>query len=145
MLILKIVLFVVHLKFSFDWAACILSGNSILTGNVSVLFLGSCVLKNESGAEIIRFCTDNLGQVQLWFRAVENNSCFKVRCIHILIHLVVQQKLTQHCKAIIFQLKNKSKKQPLLSILKERPRMEDDIYHLTLTQLLVVSQSFMIV
>ena len=27
-----------------------------------------------------------------------------------LIHFVVQQKLTQHCKAVILQLKNKNKK-----------------------------------
>ena len=28
-----------------------------------------------------------------------------------LIHIVVQQKVTQHCKAILLQLKNKLKKQ----------------------------------
>ena len=50
-----------------------------------------------------------------------------------LIRFVVQQKLTQHCKAIIFQLKNKSKKQSPLSILKEWPHMENEIYHLTPT------------
>ena len=61
------------------------------------------------------------------------------------IQLVMQQKLTQHCKPIIFQLQNKSKEQPPLSILKEQLHVEDEIYHLTPTQLLVVSQSFMIV
>ena len=29
-----------------------------------------------------------------------------------LIHIVVQQKLTQHCKAIIFQLKKELRKNP---------------------------------
>ena len=45
------------------------------------------------------------GTSPILVQAIENNSCLKVRCIHILIHLVVQQKLIQHCKAIIFQLK----------------------------------------
>ena len=48
------------------------------------------------------------GELEGWAKGVGGRSEREGTCVYLkLIHLVVRQKLTQHCKAIILQLKKK--------------------------------------